>query len=41
MFLLGAAAFLLGAFVPPSAALTVSGLPEWLAPSVLRSLEAV
>lgn len=41
MFLLGAAAFLLGAFVPPCAALTVSGLPEWLAPSVLRSLEAV
>lgn len=40
-FLLGAAAFLLGPFAAPCPALTLSGLPAWLEPSVLRSLEAV
>lgn len=40
-FLLGAAAFLLVPPPAPCSALTISGLPEWLEPSVLRSLEAV
>lgn len=40
-FFLGAAAFLLVSFPVPGSALTLSGLPEWLEPSVLKSLEAV
>lgn len=39
--LLGAAAFLLGVFASPCSALTLLGAPEWLGPSILRSLEAV
>lgn len=39
--LLGAAALFLILSAAPCPALTLSGLPEWLEPSVLRSLEAV
>ena len=39
--LLGAAVFTLVSFPLPCLALTLSGLPEWLGSSVLKSLEAV
>ena len=39
--ILAGAVLLLTALALPCPALTVSGLPEWLEPSVLRSLEAV